>query len=122
MVKCDKVTAPDIICGLNAAAQFCCTIIVRPLSTTKFTGTFPRLTRIGQQGLLRVGIGVLVFVGDALGIVHDELREEEHCDLRSLLIQSLLFLQYSEYRIQMEKILLDRLVRILPFSQSGAAG
>ena len=80
MVKCDKVTAPDIICGLNAAAQFCCTIIVRPLSTTKFTGTFPRLTRIGQQGLLRVGVGVLIFVGDALGIVHDELREEDDED------------------------------------------
>ena len=36
-----------------------------------------QLTRIGHQGLLRVGVGVLMLVGDALGVVDDVLREED---------------------------------------------
>ena len=35
------------------------------------------LTGIGHHGLLRVGVGVVVLVGDALGVVDDELREED---------------------------------------------
>ena len=36
-----------------------------------------RLTWIGHHGLARVGVGVLVFVGDALGVVDYVLREED---------------------------------------------